>query len=261
MTFVQLVRPGAPVVLGSLRELDVDAVRRADVRHAGAGARPLRDGRARPPARRPVPLRRQPLRLEDRRTPRPPTSRRRRSARRSSPASTSSSTPPAGSRAGSPSATRSSSSTPTSAGWPPSSSRASTCPRTARRSTRSSRTARASTSSAPPTRSPTSRPRSTAREIADNNSFEQWQEDGVARRRPAGQRDLEADAPRVRGAAARRGHRRGAPRVHRQAQGVDAGLGGLSWPVLFRRRRGARRRRPARPSATSSRTRSSSCCR
>ena len=69
MAFVQLVRPGAPVVLGSLRELDLDAVGRADVRDAGAGARPLRHGRARPAARRPVPLRRQPLRLEDRRRP------------------------------------------------------------------------------------------------------------------------------------------------------------------------------------------------
>ena len=29
-----------------------------------------------------------------------------------------------------------------------------------------------------PTRSPTSRARSTARTIADNNSYEQWQEDG-----------------------------------------------------------------------------------
>ena len=42
MAYVQLVRPGAPVVLGSFASLDVDAVRRADVRHARAGARPLR---------------------------------------------------------------------------------------------------------------------------------------------------------------------------------------------------------------------------
>ena len=34
MTFVQLVRPGAPVVLGSFASLDVDAVGRADVRDA-----------------------------------------------------------------------------------------------------------------------------------------------------------------------------------------------------------------------------------
>ena len=58
----------------------------------------------------------------------------------------------------------------------------------------------------------------------------------LARRRPAGQRDLEADAGRVRGAAARPGDRRGAARLHRPAQGVDARLGGLA-VVLFRRRR------------------------
>ena len=69
MTFVQLVRPGAPVVLGSFALVDVDAVGGADVRHPGAGPRPVRHGRARPPARRPVPLRRQPVRLEDRRRP------------------------------------------------------------------------------------------------------------------------------------------------------------------------------------------------
>ena len=72
-------------------------------------------------------------------------------------------------------------------------------------------------------------------EIADNNSFEQWQEDGVARRGAARERDLEADARRVRGAADRRRHRRGPARVHRQAQGVDARLRGLG--VLFRRHR------------------------
>src|SRR6476620_1709605 len=59
----------------------------------------------------------------------------------------------------------------------------------------------------------------------------------LARRRPASERDLEADAPRVRGAAARRGDRRGAQRVHREAQGVHAGFRGLGPPrMLFRRR-------------------------
>ena len=57
-------RAGRPRVV---RELDVDAVGRADVRDAGAGARAVRDGRAGPPARRPVPLRRLAVRLEDRR--------------------------------------------------------------------------------------------------------------------------------------------------------------------------------------------------
>ena len=50
-----------------VRELDVHAVRRADVRDAGARARALRDGLARPAARGPVPLRRLAVRLEDRR--------------------------------------------------------------------------------------------------------------------------------------------------------------------------------------------------
>ena len=116
------VRPARPAGRAGrprhLRVVDLDAVGRADVRDAGAGPRPVRHGRARPPARRAVPLRRQPLRLEDRRRPGRLRDRPRRSSRRSSPASTSSSTPPAGSRAASRSATRSSSSTPTSAGWP-----------------------------------------------------------------------------------------------------------------------------------------------
>ena len=40
-----------------VRVVDVDAVGRADVRDARAGADPLRDGCARPSSRRPVPLR------------------------------------------------------------------------------------------------------------------------------------------------------------------------------------------------------------
>ena len=116
MTFVP-ARParcaGRPRLV---RQLDVDAVGRADVRHAGAGAGPVRDGRAGPPAGRPVPLRRQPVRLEDRRRPGRLRVGRTRSSRRSWPGSTSCSTRPAGSRAAWRSATRSSSSTPTSAG-------------------------------------------------------------------------------------------------------------------------------------------------
>ena len=69
MTFVQLVRPGAPVVAGLVRELHVDAVGRADVRDAGAGPGAVRHGRARSAARGPVPLRRLAVRLEDRRRP------------------------------------------------------------------------------------------------------------------------------------------------------------------------------------------------
>ena len=41
---------GRPGGLRVVRELDVDAVGRADVRHPGAGPRPLRDGRPRPAA-------------------------------------------------------------------------------------------------------------------------------------------------------------------------------------------------------------------
>ena len=96
--------------------------------------------------------------------------------------------------------------------------------RTARRSTPSARTRPASTSSARPTRSPTSRRRSTAPTTADNSSFEQWTEDGGARRRPAGQQALEAAPRRLRAAADRRGHRRGAAGVHRPPQGRAARL-------------------------------------
>ena len=114
------LRPAGPAGCAGrarfVRLLDVDAVGRADVRDPGAGARAVRDGRAGPSPRRPVPLGRLAVRLEDRRCAgrlriggHAPADRPRR-------ASTSSSTPPAGSRAGSPSATRSSSSTPTSAG-------------------------------------------------------------------------------------------------------------------------------------------------
>ena len=116
MTFVQLVRPGAPVVLGSLRELDVDAVGGADVRHAGACAGALRHGRAGPPSRGPVPLRRLAVRLEGRRCAGrlrerrdPPADRARRRQLRPARGR-------AGSKAASPSATRNSSWTPTSSG-------------------------------------------------------------------------------------------------------------------------------------------------
>ena len=54
---------------GLVRELDVDAVGRADVRDAGARARAVRDGRAGPPARRAVPLAAAPVRLEGPRRP------------------------------------------------------------------------------------------------------------------------------------------------------------------------------------------------
>ena len=67
MTFVQLVRPGAPVVLGSFASSISMQSGAPDVRHAGAVAGALRDGLAGAAPRRPVPLRRQPVRLEGRR--------------------------------------------------------------------------------------------------------------------------------------------------------------------------------------------------
>ena len=53
IAFTQLVRPGAPVVLRLVRQLDVDADRGADVRHPRAGARAVHARRPRPPARLP----------------------------------------------------------------------------------------------------------------------------------------------------------------------------------------------------------------
>ena len=69
MAFCQLVRPGAPGDLRLVRVVDVDAVGRADVRDARAGADALCDGRARPSTRRALPLGRRPDRLEDRGRP------------------------------------------------------------------------------------------------------------------------------------------------------------------------------------------------
>ena len=73
--------------------------------------------------------------------------------------------------------------------------------------------------------------------VADNNSFEQWQEDGsldAAQRANAIWKRMlaEYEAPPLDPA-----DRRGAARLHRAPQGVDARLRGLGRPVLFRRRR------------------------
>jgi trimethylamine---corrinoid protein Co-methyltransferase len=63
-------RPGAPVVFGTVRQLDLDAVGRAHLRHARALPMCwLRRGPARPPPRRAVPLRRLADRLEAARCP------------------------------------------------------------------------------------------------------------------------------------------------------------------------------------------------
>ena len=116
MTFVQLTRPGAPVVLGSFASSMSMQSGCADVRDAGAGARAVRHGRAGPPAGRAVPLRRFAVRVEGRRCP------GRLRVRRDAPADRPGRRqlrPACGRlarRAASPSATRNSSWTPTSAG-------------------------------------------------------------------------------------------------------------------------------------------------
>ena len=60
---------GRPGRARLVRQLDVDAVGRADLRHARAGPRAVRDGRPGPPAGRAVPLGRQPVRLQAARCP------------------------------------------------------------------------------------------------------------------------------------------------------------------------------------------------
>ena len=59
--------------------------------------------------------------------------------------------------------------------------------------------------------------------IADNNSVEQWREEGSKDAATRANALVEVDAGRIRGAAARPSQGRGDPRIHRQAQGVDAG--------------------------------------
>ena len=161
-----------------VRVVDVDAVGRADLRDARAGAGAVRAGGVRPTAGRAVPQRRVAHRVQDRRRPGrlrerehpaadDPRRRELRAARRR-----------AGWRAAWRWATRSSCSTSTSAARCTSSPRAWICRRTARRSTRSSRT------------SPGTHFLGTAHTLAnfetafyrsntaDNNSFEQWELDG-----------------------------------------------------------------------------------
>ena len=167
-------------------------------------------------------------------TPRRPTNRRPPSSRRSWPASTSSSTPRAGSRAAWRSATRSSSSTTTSAGWP----------RVFVNGVDLSPNGQAldairENGPGPPLPRQQPHPGQLRDGVLPLRDRRQQLLRAVARGRrprcrPAGQPDLEADARRVRGAAARRRDRRGAPRVHRPAQGLVPGLGGLI--VAFLRR-------------------------
>ncbi len=113
MAFCQLVRPGRPGDSRLVRLLDVDAVGRADLRHARAGADPLRDGGARAAPRGAVPLGRGADRVEDRGRAGRLRVGEHDAADDARRASTSSSIPRAGSKGASRWATRSSSSTST----------------------------------------------------------------------------------------------------------------------------------------------------
>ena len=155
--------------------------------------------------------------------PRSPTRRRRtspptRCSRRCSAASTSCSTPRAGSRAGSRWGTRSSSSTPTS----------SACGTRFARGVDLSENGQAMDAflTNEPGTHFLGHPHTLANfeqafyrsPVADNSSFEQWEIEGAQDAETARERDLEADARRVRGAADRRRGRRGAARVDRAAR-------------------------------------------
>ncbi len=59
--------------------------------------------------------------------------------------------------------------------------------------------------------------------VADNNSVEQWQEEGSKDAAPRANALVEIDARRIRAAAARSREGRGDPRLHRSAKGLDAG--------------------------------------
>ena len=115
--------------------------------------------------------------------------------------------------------------------------------------------ARAATISAAPTPSATSRPRSIRSQIADNNSYEQWEAEGA---KDANQRATEAaqrllaqyEPPPL-----DPGHRRGAAGLHRAAEGGAAERGDLtvnppprsSSNARLRRCRGASWRSSRRP--------------
>jgi trimethylamine---corrinoid protein Co-methyltransferase len=94
----QLERPGSPAILGNFLSSMSLKERRADLRHARAGARVLRDRPARAPPRRAAALRRQPVRVKGRWTRRRPMRVRARCGRHFSPARISCCTRPAGSR-------------------------------------------------------------------------------------------------------------------------------------------------------------------
>ena len=171
-----------------VRVVDVDADGRPDLRDPGAAARAVRPGRPGPPARRAVPQRRQLHGLQGARLPGGLRERRSASWPRCRPASTSTCTRPAGSRAGSRSATRSSCSTRTRPRWPGPTSPASTCPTTASRCE--------AMLDGGPGQHFLGSPHTLANfetafwrsELSDNNSFEQWELERRPRRRAARQR-------------------------------------------------------------------------
>ena len=224
MAYVQLVRPGAPVVFRPVR-VSRCRCRPARRRSARPSRRSCSTSMAPPRAApgRAVPLRRIALRVEAAATPRPRTSRRTRCSRRSSPASTSCSTRPAGSRAGSPSATRSSSPRRTTSCGMVARLRqaASTCRANGQALGRDPRRTGPGTHfSGRRTRSPTSRPRSTARRRPTTTSYEQWLEEGGLEGRRgmrANRQDLKQRARRVRAAAA-------------STPGIDEALTGVRHP-------------------------------
>jgi trimethylamine--corrinoid protein Co-methyltransferase len=99
---------------------------------------------------------------------------------------------------------------------------ASTCRRTARRCPPSARSGREALSRLP-AHAGQFRERFYRSTVADNNSYEQWLAEGEKTAEIRANAFMEEVAGRIRSAAARPGHRRGAARVHRSEEGVHAG--------------------------------------
>ena len=145
-------------------------------------------------------------------------------------------------------------------GWP-SSSRASTCPRTARRSTRSSATSPGQHFLGTAAHARQLRDRVLPLRDRRQQQLRAVAGGRLARRRPARQRDLEADARRVRGAADRstRSTRRSLEFIA-QRKAVDPRLGRLSGRCCSAAaRRSSAAPAPGASPASSPRRRSSSC--
>ena len=78
------------------------------------------------------------------------------------------------------------------------------------------------------TRASTSRPRSSCRMLADNNSFEQWELDGAKDANTRGARGRAPHARQLRAPGPRPGDRRGAAGLHPRARGGPAGQHGMN---------------------------------